>query len=227
MEDGRPNCFGVGDHHDFAVRLLPVNTFEMRYDPALEFFHTFPAGGTRPGSRKVPAVPVGIIGELVEAAPGPSPVIDLIQTIADLDLATQNDTDRFGRLTSAKLRTGLNQRYALSGELKRQLPRLGKPGIAKGNALHTTDQDFIGGRMVRVSHQVNCGHGAWRSLVRSLYKSFGPLPCLVVGILLRRRLHEVTGRSYERSANGSIARQLGASNRIDDDAGGVRRIPNL
>src|SRR5688572_32366798 len=55
----------------------------------------------------------------------------------------------------------------------------------------------------------------------------GHLPCDVVGILHRRRLHEVRARTDECSTDAAIDRELAAPHRVDDDAGGVRRVPHF
>src|SRR5581483_10711159 len=55
----------------------------------------------------------------------------------------------------------------------------------------------------------------------------GPAPCFVIGELLGRRFHEVAGWSGQRAGNAAIHRKLGAANRVDDDAGGVGRVPHL
>src|SRR4051794_24940056 len=49
----------------------------------------------------------------------------------------------------------------------------------------------------------------------------------IVGELLWRRLHEIAGRADQRTANSAIHRELGATHRIDDHAGGVWRVPDL
>src|ERR1044072_4923035 len=46
---------------------------------------------------------------------------------------------------------------------------------------------------------------------------------LVVGDLLRRRLHQVRARALERARDAVQHRELGEPNRVDDDPGRVRR----
>src|SRR5579883_528821 len=55
----------------------------------------------------------------------------------------------------------------------------------------------------------------------------GPASCFIIGELLRRRFHEVAGWSGQRAGNAAIHRELGAANRVDDDAGGIGRVPHL
>src|SRR5689334_3412200 len=50
---------------------------------------------------------------------------------------------------------------------------------------------------------------------------------LGVGELLGRRLHEIARGADERARDAAIERELGATHGIDDDAGRVRRIPDL
>src|SRR3712207_8083267 len=45
--------------------------------------------------------------------------------------------------------------------------------------------------------------------------------------LFGRRLHEIARGRHERSADASVERELGAAHGVDDDAGGVRAVPNL
>ena len=56
-------------------------------------------------------------------------------------------------------------------------------------------------------------------------KRSGALARLVIGELLRRRLHEVARRPDQRAADAAVERELGAAHRVDDDAGGVRANP--
>src|SRR6266545_5300208 len=49
----------------------------------------------------------------------------------------------------------------------------------------------------------------------------------VVGVLRRRRLHEVGGGADQWSTDAAVERQLGAAHRVDHHAGGIRRVPDL
>src|SRR3954451_23117658 len=53
------------------------------------------------------------------------------------------------------------------------------------------------------------------------------LPRLLVGELDRRALHEVGARADDRAADPAVLRELRASQRVDNDARGVRRVPDL
>src|SRR5262245_41940015 len=55
----------------------------------------------------------------------------------------------------------------------------------------------------------------------------GQLVRLVVDDLLRRRLHEVRARADERARDAVVERELRHADGVDDDAGGVRRVPDL
>src|SRR4051812_11346949 len=69
--------------------------------------------------------------------------------------------------------------------------------------------------------------GLRRSLVLSGDEPVREVARLVVRELLRGRLHEVARRAGERPADLAIERELRASHRIDDDAGGIGRIPDF
>ena len=43
----------------------------------------------------------------------------------------------------------------------------------------------------------------------------------------RRALHEVAGRAGQRAADAAVECELGAAHRVDDDAGGVGRVPHF
>src|SRR5439155_13972837 len=58
-------------------------------------------------------------------------------------------------------------------------------------------------------------------------EGFGAQASFVIGKLLRRAFHEVAGRSEQRAANPAVERQLGAAHRVDNDAGGIGRIPDF
>src|SRR5947209_16037056 len=45
--------------------------------------------------------------------------------------------------------------------------------------------------------------------------------------LHRRRLHEVRRRGQDRTADASVHGDLAATQRVDDDTGGVGRVPDL
>src|SRR5262249_56803164 len=49
----------------------------------------------------------------------------------------------------------------------------------------------------------------------------------VVAILLGRRLHEVRRGGQDRPADTAVAGDLGRADGVDDDARGVRRVPDL
>src|SRR6516164_4161309 len=73
-------------------------------------------------------------------------------------------------------------------------------------------------------------HGGRRVSVPSnfsLDEAQRALTRLVVGELERRRFHVVAARADQRPADAAIERELGAADRIDDHAGGIRRIPYL
>ena len=50
---------------------------------------------------------------------------------------------------------------------------------------------------------------------------------LVVRELLRRRLHQVRARPFERAADAVVERELREPHRVDHDPGRVRRVPDL
>ena len=61
------------------------------------------------------------------------------------------------------------------------------------------------------------------SLIQSSSKSSSDR----VGVLNRRRLHEVCGRGFERTADAGIERDLREPHGIDDHSGRIRRVPDL
>src|SRR5829696_4041483 len=56
---------------------------------------------------------------------------------------------------------------------------------------------------------------------------FDGIPGGGVVVLLGRRLHEVGGRREQRPADAPVQGDLGGADRVDDHAGGVRRVPDL
>src|SRR5688572_32105145 len=95
-----------------------------------------------------------------------------------------------------------------------------------------------GMRPVRMRPRKSCA--AWRtrnkvvvipqslaSRVLAVDEAERPLARLRIGKLLRRRLHEVRGGAGQRAGDAAVERQLGAAHGVDDDPGGIRRIPNL
>ncbi len=48
-----------------------------------------------------------------------------------------------------------------------------------------------------------------------------------IGELFGRRFHEPGGRSDQRPADPPVERQFDAAHRVDDDAGGIGRIPHF
>ena len=55
----------------------------------------------------------------------------------------------------------------------------------------------------------------------------GHAAALVVGMLHRRRLHEVAAGALERAGEAAVEADLGAAHGVDDDAGAVRRVDHL
>src|SRR3954447_2795973 len=56
---------------------------------------------------------------------------------------------------------------------------------------------------------------------------FGRVAGLVVRALVVGRLHEVRARSVELAGEAMVQRELAAAHGADDDAGRVRRVPDL
>src|SRR5436309_12161500 len=56
---------------------------------------------------------------------------------------------------------------------------------------------------------------------------FDQLARLLIGVLHGRRLHEIGGGPLEGAADAAVERDLCAAHRVDDDAGRVRRVPDL
>src|SRR5262249_50147442 len=89
----------------------------------------------------------------------------------------------------------------------------------------------------RVPHTGRCatrarpladGRGLRRSLAPvALDERLGELLRLVVDDLLRRGLHQVGARALERAGDAVVQRELREADRVDHDAGRVRRVPDL
>src|SRR5947209_7324057 len=60
-----------------------------------------------------------------------------------------------------------------------------------------------------------------------LDERLGVPPRLVVRALVVRRLHQVGGGAVELPADAVVERELAAADRVDHDAGRVRRVPHL
>src|SRR5674476_1050256 len=56
---------------------------------------------------------------------------------------------------------------------------------------------------------------------------FGQAPALVVGMLHRRRLHEVAAGTLQRAGEAPVEADLGAAHRVDDDPGAVGRVDHF
>src|SRR3990172_13038240 len=65
------------------------------------------------------------------------------------------------------------------------------------------------------------------SAVAALDELLGEDARLLVRELLGRRLHEVGTGARQRSRHAAVKGQLAAADGIDDDAGGVRAVPDL
>src|SRR3954468_4546369 len=63
-----------------------------------------------------------------------------------------------------------------------------------------------------------------RIVPASADKSFQPREGFVVGQLLRRMLAEAGGRGMDRAAETAVARDPGAADHVDRDAGAVRAV---
>src|ERR671914_929216 len=69
------------------------------------------------------------------------------------------------------------------------------------------------------------GRGARAGVLRD--ELLGRLAGQVVRALRVRGLHEVRARAVELAAEAVVESQLAAAHGVDDDAGGVRRVPDL
>src|SRR5258705_2911250 len=68
--------------------------------------------------------------------------------------------------------------------------------------------------------------GTFRAVIfRTFDKRFGARMRVVIGKLLRRRLHKITRGSNERAADTAIQRQLGAADCLDHDPRRITGIP--
>src|ERR1700693_3211509 len=72
-----------------------------------------------------------------------------------------------------------------------------------------------------------CANPVRSALRLAADEGFGLRQCLIIGELLWRALHVIARRSGECAADLAIERQLGTADRVDDDAGGIRRIPHF
>src|SRR3954471_21011099 len=58
-------------------------------------------------------------------------------------------------------------------------------------------------------------------------ETIGSLTGFIVGKLLGRRLHEIAGRPYQCTCNPTVHRHFRAAYRIDNNASGIRRVPDV
>src|SRR5918994_2032714 len=102
----------------------------------------------------------------------------------------------------------------LTAEAARDTLRLLAAFCAQPHAGHATAQDPVHDLMGGVSYEEeHRRHGSVRRLDFAVDEADRALARLAVRELLRRRLHEVAGRTDEGAADAAVAGQLGAAHR--------------
>ena len=167
---------------------------------------------------------------LVQEQPDDLAVVGGLDLRADDDVQRQPALDRArAGLDAARDRVVIGDRERAEAGRERRVEQLvdGRRAIPRVLAVHVqVGQHAAGSRAHRTLYRFSFTTGAARGHRRAgagvhADELLDLLARVLVGVLHRRRLHEVRRRELERAGEAVVERQLGEAHGVDDDAGRV------
>ena len=149
--------FGMADDQDRPVTGIISKLLQMLHHPLLQLLHAFAVWRSAFSATAVPALPGGIVVQLIERARGPASEIDFIDLRNDLDGKFKMVSENRSGLPGAPPGTGLD-----GGWFRQDMPgangHLAAPSLVELDARHAAAEHAVEQGMMSMTNQMDCLH---------------------------------------------------------------------
>jgi hypothetical protein len=143
MKESGADWLCMAHDHNVSSAKLMVQLLEVWNDACCEFGDALAAGRPSDLTLHIPAVPLRIALERVEAPAGPLTHVELVEGRRDLDRQPVRFRDRLGRLPCSGLRARLHAVDRVPREPLTEIARLRSSRLAQPNRSIAPDQYMI------------------------------------------------------------------------------------